>query len=128
IHSFEMVLGINPDNKTAMMSLESLRSIMASVAPAPADDQIEAAEIDEPEVHEPIEARVADIRYFGEEEASHYSPTQELVFPVEAAYLKEANDDADEVSAEFESVDVVEEVTDEAAVDEDEKAAVDFAE
>jgi CheY-like chemotaxis protein len=87
---------------------------MASVAPAPVEDEVETAavpepaKIDEPEIHEPIEARVADIRYFAEEEASHYSPTQELVFPVEAAYLKEANDTAEDIPAEFESADVAE--------------------
>jgi CheY-like chemotaxis protein len=114
IHSFEMVLGINPENRTAMMSLESLRSIMASVAPAPVEDEVETAAVPEPaqidasEIHEPIEARVADIRYFAEEESSHYSPTQELVFPIEAAYLKEANDTAEDVPVEFESADVAE--------------------
>ena len=129
IHSFEMVLGINPNNKTAMMSLESLRSIMASVAPAPAEDEpatefSEAEEVHEADIHhEPIEARVADIRYFGEDEPSHYSPTQELVFPVEAAYLKEANEAAEEAPAEFESVDTSEEMTAEAA-----EEAVEFAE
>ncbi len=113
IHSFEMVLGINPKNTTAMMSLESLRSIMASVAPEPVDEvEMEAVsasviEVEEPEVaisemeafevQEPAEA-VSQMKALVDEEiedeSSHRHPTQELVFPVEAAYLNN-NDEAE---------------------------------
>ncbi len=112
IHSFEMVLGINPKNTTAMMSLESLRAIMASVAPEQVDEEeIEAAPVAAVEaVEEPVE-EISEIEVLaGEEmeEDSHRSPTQDLVFPIEAAYLREnenAPDEADELASDMDSDD-----------------------
>ena len=114
IHSFEMVLGINPKNTTAMMSLESLRSIMASVAPEPVDEdeiEMEAASAGLIEVEEPVEAAapfdaLAEEQLEHDDDGSHRSPTQELVFPMEAAYLR-ANTETieDKASAEMDSDD-----------------------
>ena len=116
IHSFEMVLGINPKNTTAMMSLESLRSIMASVAPEPVEEGVEVEMQTAPaavvEVEEPVEA-VAPFDAFADEQlgqadddGSHRSPTQELIFPVEAAYLRVNDEEVEEeISADMDSDD-----------------------
>jgi len=129
IHSFEMVLGINPKNTTAMMSLESLRSIMASVAPAIVEEdevmetvaaqaavvEDEVENVAEDNVEEPF-GSVAEMQFLAdersegeilEEDSSHRSPTQELIFPVEASYLKVDGEveETEELSAELDADD-----------------------
>lgn len=93
IAAFEKVLAVNPENLFAGSGMESLRSIMHSVADA-ADA---SAASEEPDAMENT-ARVVETERVLESEAAHdKSPTQELEFPEAAVGLADRHDTPTEV-------------------------------
>lgn len=94
IAAFEKVLAVNPENVSAKSGLESLRAIMATVAPTAATEPV----AEETDAMENI-AFVLDSERQQVNEAVHdKSPTQELVFPAAAAEMQErSNANTEEV-------------------------------
>lgn len=80
VAAFEKVLEINPENLTAKSGVESLRAIMATVAPA-----AEEPKADSHEVMENTAFVLHAERSSEHEEVHHKSPTQDLEFPAAAA-------------------------------------------
>ncbi|MEQ1765657.1 MAG: response regulator [Pyrinomonadaceae bacterium] len=86
IKAFEKVIGINPNNSVAVSGVESLRSIMALVAPQPAVALAATA----PAVEMENTAFVLESERVNHSTVVHdKSPTQDLEFPAAAAELHE---------------------------------------
>lgn len=84
ISAFEKVLSINPDNVSARSGMESLKAIMATVAPSQTAESVEEADAME------NTAFVLDAERQNMTEAVHdKSPTQELEFPAGAVEMHE---------------------------------------